>query len=337
MPLLLGLAITFAAAASLAAVAGGWAIEVSHHGRTVALAAMTLFGLALLLPRLAAAMSRPAICLGVRLSTMAGQRASATTSLLLGIATGLVWATCAGPVLGLILTAAALRGPGLGTSLLLLAYGGGAATALAAGVLLRGRLLAMAKRSIGWGDRIRRVIGVGVTAGAVTSLLGVDAGLLSRWSAAPFTQWEQTLLDVLPKEPALIIPSAQAAPAVAEPLASLLTTRQWLNTPPLQADDIAGKVVVVNFWTYSCINCLRVLPYVKAWGHRYAERGLVVVGVHTPEFAFEKDASNVRKALPMLGITYPIAVDNDFGIWRMFGNQAWPGLYFWLFAVWCGW
>jgi cytochrome c biogenesis protein CcdA/thiol-disulfide isomerase/thioredoxin len=329
LPMLLGLAITFAVVASLAAVAGGWAVEANRYGRTVALAAMTLFGLAMLLPGLAVAISRPAVALGARLASKATPGASATSSLLLGVATGLVWAPCAGPVLGLILTAAALRGPSLGTSLLLLAYGAGAATALAAGVLLSGRVLAAIKRSMGWGDRIRQVIGAAVVVGAATIWLGLDTGLLTRWSAASATSLEQTLLDELRKESALIMPSAQAAPAptVSGKLASLLTTRQWLNTTPLQPGDLAGKVVLVNFWTYSCINCLRVLPYVKTWAERYGERGLVVVGVHTPEFAFEKDTGNVRRALAALGIAYPVAIDSDFGIWRGFGNQAWPALY----------
>jgi cytochrome c biogenesis protein CcdA len=266
LPLLLGLAITFAAVASLAAVAGGWAVEANRYGRTVALAVMTLFGLAMLLPGLAVAMSRPAVFLGARLASKAGHGASAGSSLLLGVATGLVWAPCAGPVLGLILTGAALRGPSLGTSLLLLAYGLGAATALAAGVLLSGRVLAAIKRSMGWGERIRQVIGAGVVAGAAIIWCGLDTGLLTRWSAASVTILEQTLLDELREESALIIPSAQAAPALSGPLASLLTTRQWLNTKPLQTDDLAGKVVRVNFWTYSCINCLRTLPYVRTDG-----------------------------------------------------------------------
>jgi thiol-disulfide isomerase/thioredoxin len=122
--------------------------------------------------------------------------------------------------------------------------------------------------------------------------------------------------------------TATPAAAAADPLASLFGTRQWLNTQPLHPEDLRGKVVLVNFWTYSCINCLRVLPYVRAWAEKYQDRGLVVVGVHTPEFAFEKNVANVTKATVSLGVGYPVAIDNDFGIWRAFGNQAWPALYF---------
>jgi thiol-disulfide isomerase/thioredoxin len=112
------------------------------------------------------------------------------------------------------------------------------------------------------------------------------------------------------------------------PLSALFEASQWLNTKPLRAEDIRGKVVLVNFWTYSCINCLRILPHVRAWTEKYKSRGLVVIGVHTPEFPFEKDVGNVSKALVSLGVGYPVAIDNDFKIWRSFNNVAWPALYF---------
>jgi len=102
----------------------------------------------------------------------------------------------------------------------------------------------------------------------------------------------------------------------------------WLNSPPLTPDDLRGKVVVVDFWTYSCINCLRALPYVKAWYQKYKDHGLIVVGVHAPEFAFEKDPNNVRRAIADLKITYPVALDNDYAIWQAFDNQYWPAHYF---------
>src|ERR1700722_9446063 len=112
------------------------------------------------------------------------------------------------------------------------------------------------------------------------------------------------------------------------PERSLLDARQWLNTPPLRARDLRGKVVLVNFWTYSCINSLRALPYVRAWAAKYQDRGLVVIGVHTPEFGFEKDIDNVRQADAALGVSYPVALDSDYATWNAFGNEAWPALYF---------
>jgi|SRR5690348_4145233 len=102
----------------------------------------------------------------------------------------------------------------------------------------------------------------------------------------------------------------------------------WLNSPPLSATDLRGKVVLVEFWTYTCINWLRTLPYVRAWAEKYKEQGLVVLGVHTPEFPFEHDVENVRRAAKKLRVAYPIALDNDFAIWKAFDNHYWPALYF---------
>ena len=111
-------------------------------------------------------------------------------------------------------------------------------------------------------------------------------------------------------------------------LASLERANKWLNSPPLTASALRGKVVLIDFWTYTCINWLRTLPYVRAWGEKYRNQGLVVIGVHAPEFAFEKNLNNVSRAVKDLRIDYPIAVDNDHVIWRAFKNQYWPALYF---------
>jgi thiol-disulfide isomerase/thioredoxin len=114
-----------------------------------------------------------------------------------------------------------------------------------------------------------------------------------------------------------------------EPLhPSLAGATGWLASPPLTLEGLRGKVVLVDFWTYSCINCLRTLPYVRAWARSYASQGLVVIGVHAPEFEFEHDPQRVRKALKDLDVDWPVAIDDDFAIWRSFGNQAWPALYF---------
>jgi thiol-disulfide isomerase/thioredoxin len=103
---------------------------------------------------------------------------------------------------------------------------------------------------------------------------------------------------------------------------------EWLNSGPLEASTLRGKPVVVNFWTYSCINWIRQLPYVRAWAERYDGDGLVVIGVHTPEFSFEHDIENIRRAAEVMQVRYPIAVDSDYAIWRAFDNQYWPALYF---------
>jgi thiol-disulfide isomerase/thioredoxin len=116
------------------------------------------------------------------------------------------------------------------------------------------------------------------------------------------------------------------APAAGE-LASLGQATGWLNSPALTPAALRGRVVLVDFWTYTCINWLRQLPYVRAWAGSYADRGLVVIGVHTPEFAFEKDPDNVRRAVRELDVPYPVAVDSDYAIWNAFRNRYWPALY----------
>ena len=110
-------------------------------------------------------------------------------------------------------------------------------------------------------------------------------------------------------------------------LASLRTATAWLNSSPLTAADLHGKVVIIDVWTYTCINWLRTLPYVRAWSERYKSQGLVVIGVHCPEFPFEHDLENVRRAVKDMRVPYPVAIDNDFSIWRAFDNNYWPALY----------
>ena len=165
--------------------------------------------------------------------------------------------------------------------------------------------------------------------GALALMAGLWSGDLVFWLPGGADRLEATLLG---RQASPTGDTAQAAtataPSLSGPLRSLLTDRQWLNTAPLRAEDLRGKVVLVNFWTYSCINSLRALPYVQAWSEKYKDKGLVVIGVHTPEFAFEKDLANVRRATTAYGVGYPVALDSDFGVWRAFGNQAWPALYF---------
>src|SRR5215204_3698647 len=121
---------------------------------------------------------------------------------------------------------------------------------------------------------------------------------------------------------------AAAQPPLAGELTSLGSATAWLNSEPLTAASLRGKVVLVDFWTYTCINWLRQLPYVRAWAEKYEDQGLVVIGVHTPEFAFERNLDNVRRAVKDMRVDYPVAIDNDYAIWRAFNNRHWPALYF---------
>ena len=403
LPLLLGMAATFAVIATLAAVGGGWAVQANEYGRYAAIALLALFGVTLLFPELSDRLTRPLVALGGRLSESADRNEHAGSvwpSLLLGVATGLLWAPCAGPVLGLILTGAALQGANVHTTLLLLAYAAGAATSLALALLVGGRVFAAMKRSLGAGEWIRRGLGAAVLVAVVAIALGLDTGFLTQISLANTASLEQSLVDrfhpaggrvdatpsssvvmagggammmsgnaptmamnadpagkggaeppssvvtpggammsanaptmAMNANPAAMMKAAPSAGAaenlpVEGMLPPLLGAVQWLNSPPLTAESLKGKVVLVDFWTYSCINCLRSIPYVRAWAEKYKDQGLVVIGVHAPEFPFEKNIDNVKSAVARLKIDYPVAIDNDYAIWRAFNNEYWPADYF---------
>lgn len=343
LPLLLGMALTFAAVSTLAAVAGGWAVAANEYGRNAALVLLALFGVALLFPALSDRLARPFVALGARLtqsiqspSADAQGRGSVGASALLGVATGLLWAPCAGPILGLLLTGAALQGASVQTTLLLLAYAAGSATSLALALLLGGRVFAAMKRSLGVGEWLRRGLGAAVLLAVGAIALGLDTGVLTRLSTASTARLEQGLLERLQPQTSAPTASAPALALDALPVeghmpalnAALIGNNTWLNSEPLTPEALKGKVVLVDFWTYSCINCLRSIPYVRAWAEKYKAQGLVVLGVHTPEFAFEKNIDNVKQAVTDLQIQYPVLTDNQYAVWRAFKNQFWPAHFF---------
>lgn len=328
--MLLGLAFAFAAVASFAAIAGGWAVEANRFSRTVALILLAAFGLGLVFPSLSARLAAPLVATGSRLALWAQSGRSGTiSSVALGVAMGLLWTPCAGPVLGLILSGAALSGPGLQTNALLLAYGPGAAISLAAALLAGQQVLARLRPSLSWAGRARWLVGAAVIGSVAALGLGFDTSLLQRLSIEQTYRLENSLVTRLTHPLAGWGPSAGAAVPgpLSTPLAALLDRPDWINSPPLGAEALRGKVVVVSFWTYSCINCLRALPHLKAWADRYGAQGLVVVGAHAPEFAFERNRDNAAQASATLGVGYPVVLDNDFRIWRAFGNTGWPGIH----------
>jgi cytochrome c biogenesis protein CcdA/thiol-disulfide isomerase/thioredoxin len=333
LPLLVGMAVTFTAVGVLAAVGGGWAVRANQVGRTLALLLLAAFALAMLFPSLADRWSRPLMALGDRLSRRSDQVRQAGSpvgsSALLGVAAGLLWAPCAGPILGLVFTGVAIRGAGAESALLLLAYALGAGTSLALALLAGGRVAAALQRSRGAAIWMRRGLGAAVLAAVGTIALGLEQSSLAGLNLAGTDRLEQALLTrILPiRGGEERIAAASGLPVLGN-LPPFPKQAVWLNSPPLSRDQLWGKVVLVDIWTYSCINCVRTLPHVRAWARKYKEHGLVVIGVHTPEFAFEKDLGNVREATRKLGVTYPVVIDNDFTIWKAFNNHYWPAFYF---------
>ncbi len=325
LPVLLGMAVTFTVLASLAAVGGAWLVAVNQYGRYAAMLVLLVLGVALIFPAFADRIMRPFVTLGGRLQERADQQGSVKGGLLLGAAVGFLWAPCAGPILGLVLAGAALKGANLYSASLLLAFAAGAATSLGVALLASGRVIAWMKRSFGVEEWVRRGLGVIVVASVVVIALGWDTRFLAQYTTSNTAAAEQKLIEQLGQAP---VASAEAPEASEYGMAPPLSgAAHWLNSPPLTEAMLRGKVVLVDFWTYSCINCLRTLPYLKAWDDKYRADGLVIVGVHAPEFVFEKDLHNVENAVRELGIRYPVALDNEYAIWNAYENQYWPADY----------
>jgi cytochrome c biogenesis protein CcdA/thiol-disulfide isomerase/thioredoxin len=338
--IVLGLATGFTVFGVAFAVFGDFLGLSNETLRDIALAILLFFGASLLWPCL---WNR----IGARIGALAqripgGDRPASQKgrvgALFLGGSLGLVWTPCAGPVLGIILTFSTLQGE-FGKSLFLMSgYSLGAAVPMLL-IGYGGRSLYRRIASLGtWGKISHRILGAAIIATAAGLFLHLDTRLLSRLP-------ENFLYTApLEKRLAVIAPSGPGEKAAA-PLAVADTSTEelplpvlgkmpeftkivsWIGSPPLSAESLRGKVVVVHFWTYSCINCVRTLPYVTDWYDRYREDGFVVVGVHTPEFAFEKSEANVKKAIAQHRIHYPVALDHFYGTWRAYDNRYWPSLY----------
>ena len=332
LPLLTGMALTFSLVATAAAFGGHWVVRLNQGGRYVAIAIFFVLGLTLLFPSLSEALTRPLVQAGAKLQGGPSSETSVGKSFLFGVSTGLLWAPCAGPILGLILTGAAIEGPGARTSFLLLSYALGAATSLGIALLAGKKVLSVMKRSLSFDVWIRRGLGIAVVMGVIAISLGWDTKLLAKYSFVNTAKAESHLIGTLGPMKGALAPiraaETQLTPSDEGPMPDLSGAVGWINSPPLSSKSLRGKVVVIDFWTYSCINCLRALPYVEGWAGKYKDAGLVVIGVHTPEFAFEKERANVEKAVRDLKITYPVAIDSDYKIWRAFNNEYWPAHYF---------
>ncbi|MDT4854425.1 Protein DipZ [compost metagenome] len=224
-----------------------------------------------------------------------------------------------------------LQGANAQTSLLLVAYGLGSALSLGTLIFAGRGLVNRLKASIpvtGW---LRKGAGVAVLAAAVVISTGADKTLLAGTSSEGVSTLEKGVLESVPKVVDYLVSKVKADTTMDNAqgaMPSLSGAVEWINSPALTNDSLKGKVVLVDFWTYDCINCQHSLPYVNEWARRYADQGLVVIGVHTPEYPYERILDNVRAAMGKLDIRYPVAIDNQYRIWNAFINQYWPAHYF---------
>jgi cytochrome c biogenesis protein CcdA/thiol-disulfide isomerase/thioredoxin len=293
--------------------------------RNLAIGVVVVVGLALVWPRLGDLLGRPFYALARR------QPGDTGGGFVLGLSLGLLFTPCAGPVIAAVATVAATRDLTVGAVLITLAYG------LGAGVVLLGVALA-ARRGLSLGPvrahapAIRRALGVAVLAVAVLMIYGVDKRLQTQ--VPEYTRALQSLEESAAAQGEL--EDLVGGPGLAEEerlddfgvAPEFQGIEGWINSEPLTMAALRGKVIVIDFWTYSCINCLRTLPHIRAWDQTYRDDGLVIVGVHTPEFAFEREPGNVRRAVRDHGIEYPVALDPDFATWQAWRNRYWPAKYF---------
>ncbi len=307
--------------------------------RYIAIALIAIFGLIMIFPKLSdlfSSLLMPVTSLGTRLRPTT-QRAGLASGILFGAVLGILWTPCAGPILAAITTLVATQSVNFTAVLLTLAYSLGAAIPMF--------LIAYGGTKIIDSSRFLSSHAVG--------LRQIFGGLMLLTAVAMAIHWDLIIQQRISNYfPALVIEDnalvrqeianlngsrdvSRASSGTYEPgqlpyfgqAPEFVGIDNWINSSPLSTEKLKGKVVLVDFWTYSCINCLRTLPYLEKWYADYKDKGLVIVGVHTPEFEFEKNPTNVQEAAKRLGITYPIAQDNHYQTWQAYANSYWPAHY----------
>jgi cytochrome c biogenesis protein CcdA/thiol-disulfide isomerase/thioredoxin len=340
--IVLGLAVTFTVAVvALASLVRG--VGVAGSGvRVLAEVVLAGFGLALLFPRVAARLEAPLA--GLSRFGPRGRGDGFWSGVAVGGALGFAYTPCAGPILAAVISVSATQGTSARLVTIALAYAAGSAVVLLV-LALGGRWLAERVRLAGRGVVLQRAMGVVMVATAVAMATQLDvrfqgtlaqhlpAALVNPTNSLERSHAIESRLAGLRGRPRFDSGSAEAATRRPGTLPVLGTappfqgTGRWFNSRPLSMAGLRGRVVLIDFWTYTCINCIRTLPYLEAWDKRYRKAGLTIVGVHTPEFPFEREAGNVQTAIHADGIHYPVVQDNGYGTWNAYGNNYWPAEY----------
>jgi cytochrome c biogenesis protein CcdA/thiol-disulfide isomerase/thioredoxin len=340
--IVIGLTTTFAITiVGIAKVVGGIGLGVDPL-RDVAIVVLIVFGIALVVPQIGAVLERPLAGFS-RLGPRTRGDGFAS-GLFVGAALGFVYTPCAGPILAAVISVSAASGRAVAVAL---AYALGTGLMLLALALGGRRVLDRLRRS-GRVLAVQRTLGIVLVATAVVLATRLDVRL-DQWIAQHIPNVNITafvdnsgdvshrLADVRNKP--RFVPVAQSAglPGVDTPALpdygkapNFVGTERWFNTPAgreLTLMGLRGRVVLIDFWTYTCINCIRTLPYLEAWDAKYRKKGLTIVGIEAPEFPFERDASNVLDAIHQFGIHYPVVQDNNLQTWDAWGNDAWPADY----------
>jgi len=295
--------------------------------RNISIGLLFLIAATLIVPQLGVLIERPL----ARLSR--GPKSDLGGGFLLGCALGFVFVPCGGPAIAFVLSSAASLNFGFKTIAVAIAYTVGASLVLLAIAMGGQRASGRIRAGV---QRFRAAFGVVIAAAALALVFNLDTKLqtwLPGWTNVLQRHTEASASGRKAYSRGTNLTSRKVKPAAAGDLPDYGAApdfhgvQGWINSKPLTLAALRGKVVLIDFWTYSCINCLRTLPHLKAWWATYHPKGLVIVGVHTPEFAFEHDPANVREAVQRLGVKYPVALDGDYGTWNAWSNQYWPAEY----------
>jgi cytochrome c biogenesis protein CcdA/thiol-disulfide isomerase/thioredoxin len=329
------LAITIVFAATLATI--GVTTDRLRLGAAIVLG---LVGLSLAWPRVAGIVDRALVPLQQRAATRPSSPGRRQDGLLGGLAIGggigLIWAPCVGPIMAAVIASAVVSGPSPLAAAIAAAYVAGAVIPLAA-IARWGRRATSAVDPQRAG-RLRRAFGIAMTLTSIVVLTGIDVPLQARLTASLPTQISSALFAI-EQQPAVqedltvLRPNAAAQNDTVPledlgPAPELTGITAWINSEPTSLAELRGKVVLVHFWTFGCINCIHVQPYVKSWYDRYTGDGLVVLGVHTPELSFERELDNVRDAIAKADVRFPVAFDPAYATWNAYRNSYWPAFYF---------
>lgn len=326
LALLAGMIVMFTLVALVATAASNWIAQATIAGRWVALVVLAIAALALIFPTFAQRIAGPAVSAGNLLNTRSGQTRGTLSAFLAGLAVGLLWSPCAGPILGAIFSLNIAGHSAIATGALLAAYGSGCALMLGLLVIGGRALMAPLRARSALMERLRKGAGVvmlatvAFNATGMTSVLKGANGVADRLENSLLTLAKPATAPVKLQPVVMTEPSSQ--------LPSLSGGTGWVNGDPVTSDSLRGKVVLIDFWTWDCINCQHTLPHVRDWAQKYQAQGLVVIGVHTPEYPWEKPLASVQKAVTKWQLPYRVVTDNNYKIWNAFGNQYWPSHYY---------
>ena len=288
--------------------------------RTLAAAVILSFGLILVIPRLNAWWDIFSSRLANKAQVKTQTKNGFWSGLVIGISLGLIWTPCVGPILAAMISLAITGSVSASAIPVVLAYAVG--TAIPLFLILVGL-----KKIIPTWPWLQKAFGVLMIVTALAIYLNLDRQFQT-WVLDRFPNYGTNLTKIEDNNLVKQQLEQMGEKAAEKDLAPEIDGgTRWLNSQPLTMAGLKGKVVLIDFWTYSCINCIRTLPYLTAWDTKYREKGLVIIGVHSPEFEFEKNPDNVLKAMADFGINYPVVQDNDFVIWRAYNNRYWPAKY----------